>query len=280
MSCFEKKSVSYIIVCYNSLADLIPCIESIIYHSEPDIKHEVIVVDNSEQEEARIIENKVRYFFSDKVKYFYTGRNVGYGAGNNYGIQKAQSDVIFVVNPDVRLKSPVASAALADFEKNSELALIGFSQNGGFDLSFYFYPHIFIPLIGGLINKILNKFKVFNRYLSFPSGACVAIQKSKFLKIGGYDENFFLYCEDADLSRRFLQAGLKVSIDFSISYKHLIDVYSRRNRSMKSIEIERESLIYYLRKNNFSIPIYMKLYTAERVVKRILNFKYAFQSKK
>lgn len=243
------KSIAFIIVAFNSVDHIENCIDSIIKHTEDGIKVEIIVVDNSDEEAAVAIKNLLVRRFDHDVVYHATGRNIGYGAANNVGVRISKSEIICIINPDVRLTEPFGTRVLNRFKSQEDLVLLGLRQRGGVDLSYYFYPNIYIPLVGNVLLKLANRLNFYSSKLFFPSGALAVLRKDGFSHIGGYDENFFLYYEDADLSRRLVAFGYGVDIDFSISYRHLIDMGSRRKRSPASKLIEEKSLIYYLTKH-------------------------------
>ncbi|MYZ53000.1 glycosyltransferase [Malikia spinosa] len=245
--------ISFIIVAYNSIEHITDCIQSIISNIDPATSFNIIVVDNSDYSLAETSQKLVQNKFKNDIIYKITGSNLGYGTGNNIGADISRSQLICIVNPDVRLTQPLCARAFNRFESCDHLAMLGFSQVGGSNISFYFYPHIFFPFIGKFLLFGMNFFKKYHSRFFFPSGALIVLDRAKFLEAGGFDEKFFLYCEDADLSKRLVDLGYKVDIDFSISYSHLIDSTARRKRSSTSKKIERESLTYYMKKHQHSL---------------------------
>lgn len=259
--------VSVVIVAYESELDISDCIDSVAQHiSVSGINVEIIVVDNSPDESARLTENAISAKTGSAVRYCRAAQNLGYGKGNNFGVSKCSGSLICVMNPDARMTENLLGEACSRFSKNRNLAMLGFKQLGGKNLSFYFYPTIFIPIFGSIILKLFNKLDAYLPNLFFLSGALVFIERNKFLQVGGYDENFFLYCEDADLAKSF--RGKKYDLDYckDLRYEHRIDVVSRSNRQTSSLVIEYESMAYFFEKYKASKKWYC--------FKKFIDFKF------
>jgi GT2 family glycosyltransferase len=262
------KSITYIVVTYNSFLDIERCLASIMESIDVVIDWEIFVVDNSDKVEAAKIQAIVDGANCKKIYYFNTGLNIGYGAGNNYGVAHSKSDLICIVNPDVRLPKNMLSKVLVNFKIGGRVGLLGFRQVGGLNISFYFYPHIYFPFVSAFLIKILNKLKIYIANYCFPSGACLVVDRALYNYVSGFDENFFLYCEDADLSLRVLRAGYQIKVDFLVAYEHLINIEERRSRSDVSLKTEDASFEYYLRKYGFSVLLYKKMKKFEDLIKK------------
>ncbi|MEZ2295898.1 glycosyltransferase [Variovorax sp. RCC_210] len=256
-------AISVIIVAFKSEKDICSCIDSIFENLDIGRDElEIIVVDNSPADSARKISELISGRYATEVKYFLMEENLGYGRGNNFGVSVCRSNLICVMNPDVRLKSPLFALAKERFLHDTKLAMLGFRQTGGRNLSFYFYPEIFWPLIGVVFLKIFNFLNFFSPRWFFTSGALVFLDKEKFIKVGGYDEDIFLYCEDSDLCRRFVNSGCGLGYESSIAYDHQIDLSQRRGRTNASLSFEYESMSHYFRKHGFS----KRWYYAKRLI--------------
>jgi GT2 family glycosyltransferase len=259
-------AISIILVAYKSESDICGCIDSIFNNLDVEKEDlEVIVVDNSQDESAGRTQALIVARYGEAVRYFSMKENLGYGRGNNFGIKVCRAELVCVMNPDVRLRSPLFSFARQRFSQDQNLAMLGFRQIGGRNLSFYFYPEFFLPLIGSVFLKVCNRVGAFFPRFFFPSGALVFIHKRKFDEIGGYDREIFLYCEDSDLSKRFRDAGYGLNYSSTLQYDHLVDVLQRRRRTDASLAIEYESMAHYFKKHGFSKRWYY--------VKRFIDFK-------
>ncbi len=130
--------------------------------------------------------------------------NVGFGAAHNRlmeeGFQKG-ADVYLAINPDGQLH-PEALLMLAKMLLANECkALVEALQ---FPAE---HPKLYDP---------------YTFHTPWASGACLAIPRAVFEEVGGFDENFFLYCEDVDLSWRVRAAGFPVLVCPSALFMHAV----------------------------------------------------------
>ncbi|UOU96722.1 glycosyltransferase [Chryseobacterium daecheongense] len=249
------KKISVIIVTYNSLDDIVNCIHSIYNQNDLLIEEiEIVVVDNSTLE----IYNQMNKLISDNfhnIKVIHNPSNGGYGQGNNVGIREANSEIVCVANPDIILQQPMFKKVIKLFQDNKKLALVGGKQLGGINLSFWIRPEYEFFIFTTPLMSLLNRLNVYFEKFFFLSGALLFIDKTKFEKIGLFDENFFLYREESDITKRFLINNFTTHFEKSFVYKHLVD--DRTNISLSSFEEEMKSTKYYLEKFNYSFPKFL-----------------------
>lgn len=81
--------------------------------------------------------------------------------------------------------------------------------------------------------------------VAWVSGAASLVRTAEFKVIGGFDENFFLYKEEEDLSVRLRQAGHKVFYDPSIHVQHIGSVVANKDSGYFE-----ESIAYYDQKHS------------------------------
>lgn len=128
----------------------------------------------------------------DRVRRFPTLGNIGFGAAHNVLMQTAFSegvDYYLAVNPDGALEPLALHALLQMAQASQPMTLIEAVQ----------FPEEHPKTYSD------DEFDT-----AWASGACMLIPKLIFEKIGGFDESFFMYCEDVDLSWRARAAGFKV----------------------------------------------------------------------
>lgn len=152
--------------------------------------------------------------------------NVGFGRANNQVLDEAQGRYILYLNPDTLLTEHTLTdlLAFADAHPEAQLGAIGVKmlQNNG-----TFAPESrrgrptpwvsFCKMTG--LTALFPKSRLFGRYymqylpveqpaeIEIVSGALMMIPRSAILALGAFDERFFMYGEDIDLSYRMLQAG-------------------------------------------------------------------------
>jgi hypothetical protein len=262
------KKLSIIIVTYNSQLYIKKCLDSIFKYNDVGAFLEVIVVDNSPKEMAAPLLAIIQEYYPNQVKFIKNDKNGGYGQGNNLGIQQALGKYIAIMNPDITLTESLFQDAIQRLEADSTLGIIGYKQIGGLDLAFYFRPEFYFPILTVLLTKVCNTLGVFNQKFMFLSGAFFFTKKASFEKVGNFDENFFLYCEESDVTNRFLKSGFSMHYNGSKSYLHEMD--SREKMSPAGFQYFLNSVLYYLDKFSFSKERYLSKLLFDLQFKKLL----------
>lgn len=202
--------LSVIILNYNVRYFLEQCLLSV-QKSLESIDSEIIVVDNDSKDDSC---KMVRQLFPDVIL-IENKENTGFPKGNNIGISKAKGDYLCILNPDT-VVSEDTFTKLLDFAQTKEnLGIVGCKLIDG---TGEFLPeskrNVPTPKISLL--KMLGKSdKYYANHLSENEvgkasifvGAFMFVERQKYLDLKGFDEDFFMYGEDIDLSYRFLQKG-------------------------------------------------------------------------
>lgn len=235
---------SVIIVSYENLNILIDCVESIEKYNDIGDELEVIVVDNST---TNTVFDYVRSNYS-KIK-IVKNRNRGFGEGNNVGAKMAKGEYLLFLNPDTILVEPIFEFATGKFRESMELAMFGVKLvdiNMKQNMSFYYMDNsgtIYSQLV-----KLFNYFGVFLEGKMFVSGANMFIRRDVFFEAGMFDENIFMYYEEADITRRIIKINKKIRYFGDRKIIHLEGKTS--GNSEKALERRIESLNYYCEKYN------------------------------
>lgn len=267
-----KKSVSIIIVTYKSKEYLWGCLDSILrFNDINNQKLEVIIVDHSPAEfstELRKISEEHPLARLVRILFIHNESNTGYGAGNNLGIRNSSGDIICIMNPDVRFTSFLLNKVIKHFDSESNAGILSFKQIGGNNLTFYRRPEHKMHFIDGIVTKYRNRKDRFNSKKDFLSGAFFFADRQKFIEIGLFDENIFMYNEESDIARRFLQRGYALHYDASNTYLHLIE-----SREFNEIAFKEEiiSLRYYIEKFNLNADSIWRKYLQEVRFKLIIS---------
>jgi len=179
----------------------------------------------------------------------------GYGASCNLGAKRSKADYLLFLNTDTRLTFNSLSKPLLYMEQieNKQVAIAGIKlleDSDKVSRSCARFPKVstfFVTMFG--LNRLFpsiflsHQMKEWNhlntREVDQVMGAFMLMRSSVFLKLGGYDERFFVYMEDLDLSLRTRQLGLK-SIYLSDSYAYHIG-------GGTSDKVKDESLFFNLR---------------------------------
>jgi GT2 family glycosyltransferase len=190
----SRTDVTAIVVTFDSAHALPECLGALAADGVP-----TIVVDNASTDDtvataegqgARVIRN---------------ARNEGYGRANNIGARGADTEFVLIVNPDC-IVDKGAVAALVDAARR-------------YPDTAFFAPRIVEPsgrvfyqprsLLASYLPNPSGKLVLPEGEACAPffSGACFLIRRGVFLKLGGFDENIFLFYEDDDLCRRLADSG-------------------------------------------------------------------------
>jgi GT2 family glycosyltransferase len=249
------KGISIIIVCYKSEEHIQHLIESFIQFS--DIAKNLlqfIIVDNwGFGKEDKIVRSLSQKYNSEFI-YKKSGINGGYGAGNNIGFSIAKYDIVCVVNPDVRLISPIFNKAIRKFEDNLNLLGLSGEQQSRTRNSFFIRPEFQYPIFKELSSYALKYTGLFSHRYMAISGAMTFYRKSLFLKVGLFDERIFLYGEESDVSIRALKSGYDLEYYSQIKYQHLD--WDLVKSSFENINNLISSVSYYQNKHKISCKGY------------------------
>lgn len=190
--------LSIIIVSYQNVQVLRNCLDSIKKFNDIGDGLEVIVSDNS-------LDNQLYDTIINGYKWvtIIKNDNIGFGAGNNRGFNVSQGDVLLFLNPDTVLVEPIFDFAIKQFQKYDSLALFGVQlrKEDGAKNSSFFTIDSYSP-IAGIKEKLCRKIGLFREKKMFISGANLFVRRLAFEQAGLFDENIFMYLEEADLIKR------------------------------------------------------------------------------
>jgi len=157
------------------------------------------------------------------------------------------------MNPDVRIVNPIFSKILNKFNTDKNVGLMGVRFIDG-SKSLMFKPeyrNLFRLVLGPLLLRT-GMYKIEQVYFS---GSFLIFDKSSFIKAGLFDENIFMYYEEADISNRILSIGKETVLAKDLYVLHL--AHGRQvNHSL--LKIGSESRRYYFNKYKTDINKYHK----------------------
>ncbi len=208
-----EPSVAAVILNYNRYEDTVECLRSLLLSSY--LFAQVIVVDNASTDGS---EEKLRKEFPS-VTLLQTGKNLGYARGMNVGIHYALQSLpkyIFVANSDTEIEKNFLQRLVNAMENDPSSAAatgtIYYHENkdkiwfAGGEISFVRGTGICrYDLPAKEITDELNVRKV-----SFISGCGVVIRSSTLSHTNVFDERYFMYVEDLELSLRLQKLGFNL----------------------------------------------------------------------
>ena len=205
--------ISIAIVAYNNEEDVRNAVCSILECTAVTISRKLYLIDNSSRENSlKELEDEYQ-----EVIYLNPGKNLGFGAGHNYVLSRLDSRFHAIVNPDIILTEDSLSV-LTDFMERMEcgMAVPRMTDEKGelqaayrreltvFDMGIrMFLPFCFKKRQAYHTMQDMDYSKPFP--VPFAQGSFLVIRTELFRQIGGFDERYFMYMEDADLCRQVNQ---------------------------------------------------------------------------
>lgn len=201
-----------IVLYHNPVEEIRKAVESFL-NSTMNIR--LYLVDNSSDDSLRY------QFLSPQITYIFNGKNLGYGAAHNIAIKEALGKSIYhiILNPDIEFNPGILTGLFDFMQRNTNVGLVMpkvLYQNGQIQYLCKKLPspldlflRRFLPApLKAFIKKYLEEYELrhkdYNKIMEVPnlSGCFMFIRTSVFENVGLFDERFFMYLEDTDLSRR------------------------------------------------------------------------------
>ena len=247
--------ISIIIINYKSWKHLENCLDSINKIDSMDFSFEVLVVDNCSSDIFFEVFKKkfTQYKFIEN-----TGNN-GFANACNLGAKNAKGNFFLFLNPDTIISKEPLLKMYTFLNENKNVGIVSCSQistSGLYEKNARFFPGLstLFGLFRALNKKKLNsKIAIKNNvlYPDWVSGAVLLISWAWFDKISGWDEDFWMYYEDVNLSKKVSNLGGKVALITNTEIIHNHGGSSRINIKTASIT-KTEVLIskhVYIRNN-------------------------------
>jgi len=212
-------SLAIIVVTYNSAAEIGPCLDSVVGHTDP-FHTTVTVVDNASSDgTASIVRERW-----PSVQVIESPTNVGFSRANNIGIRATRGDYVLLLNPDTVAPPAAIQTLVRGLAAHPDAAIAGarlLSERGFPELSWgdpigpwnEFKRKIFSALYRRKVRRIVRKVDRMSRQareVSWVSGACMVIRRPDLDAVGLLDERFFMYTEDVDLCLAMTKRGRTV----------------------------------------------------------------------
>lgn len=211
--------VSIIFVNYNTTKILLDCLKSVKEKTQ-NVNYEIIIVDNNSNEENKLLLNTL----GEDCRVIFSEENLGFGKANNLASEKAKGQYLFFLNTDTVLMNNSIYELFNCMQTRPDFGVAGGNlYNAQGQLC---HSHLMImPSIQSIIrNEILPwrfsyqaKYPNYNYNLDnqpievgYITGADFMIRKDIFDKVGGFDKDFFMYCEESELCNRVRKLGLKI----------------------------------------------------------------------
>lgn len=238
--------ISVIIPNYNGEKIIDGCIQSLLQQEYKDFN--IIVVDNNSTDDSvKIIEEKY-----PSITLIKNNENLGFAAAVNIGIKVSKSDFVALLNNDTEVDTKWLGNLYSVVSKDDKI----FSASSKM---IRFYERDIIDDAGDQYNLLgwaykrgdgasVDKFNKNKVVFSTCAGAGL-YRRKVFEEIGYFDENFFAYLEDIDVSFRGNIHGYKnVYVNDAIVY-HMVSATSGSRHNEFKVKLASRNSIYLIRKN-------------------------------
>jgi GT2 family glycosyltransferase len=213
--------LSIIIVNYNVKYFLEQCLQSVLLATK-NCTAEIFVVDNNSTDGSKQF---LEPLFKE-VHFIWLPKNIGFAKANNIALAKTSGDYILFLNPDTIVAEDCFEKTIAFLQNNTAIGALGVKMIDGSGQFLkeskraFPSPSISLFKILGLAN-LFPKSKLFAKYhmghlsvnenneVDVLAGAFMLVPKVVLNVVGSFDEAFFMYGEDVDLSYRIQKAGYK-----------------------------------------------------------------------
>ncbi|MEE0800144.1 MAG: glycosyltransferase family 2 protein [Gemmiger sp.] len=256
--------ISACIVSYCDYEEVCAAVRSVLAHT-PGPDFSLYVVDNASPDQCG--ERLARTDFSDsRVTVICLPQNVGFGKGHNTVLDRLDSDVHFILNPDVVIDDTILPAMSDWLLRHPDVAMATpqlFFPDGRIQHLPRRKPQILAMAVRqfpklvknvGFCRRLNAHYTMQDEDLSIPqpiefcTGSFMAVRTDVFKKVGGFDPDYFMYVEDADLTQRVLQEG-KV---YLLPQFHATHAWHRDPvRDRKKFWMQMESMFRFCRKWGF-----------------------------
>jgi O-antigen biosynthesis protein len=242
--------ISIIIVNYNVKEFLQNLIHSI-YKAGANLAYEVIIVDNaSDDGSVEFIREKF-----PEVILIPNKENLGFSKANNIGLKAARGEYLLLINPDTIVSEDTFEKMIEFFKSTPSAGLAGckiLNPDGTLQLACrrsFPGPWTSFCKVTGLSN-LFPESRLFARYnltyldenqtyeVDAVSGSFMMLKRDVYEKIGGLDEQFFMYGEDLDWCYRIQKAGYKVY------YVHSTQIIHYKGESTRRSSIDETKFFY------------------------------------
>ena len=252
--------LSVIIVNYNVKYFLEQCLSSVVKATH-GIQTEIFVVDNNSSDGSKA-------FFKDKfteIKFIWNNENLGFAKANNIAVNQAAGKYILFLNPDTIIAEDTFEKCISFFESHPDAGALGIKMLDGSGKFLKESKRSFPSPITSLykltgLARLFPDSKKFSKYylgdldknktneVDVLAGAFMMVPKKIIDHIGSFDENFFMYGEDIDLSYRIQKGGYK---NYYFSETTIIHFKgeSTRKGSLNYIKIFYDAMSIFARKH-------------------------------
>jgi GT2 family glycosyltransferase len=228
---------------------------------------QIVVVDNSSAIDSR----DDRPAIGRDWRWMRAESNLGFGQACNLGARDADSDYLLFLNADLVLQEDACERLVSAAEKHYNIGVVGpriYGADRRIELSARTFPTMFAGLFGrsSVATKLLTRVGRPPRGVSralrstarvdWVSGACMLVRREAFEQVGGFDESYWMYWEDADICYRLKARGWSTMLCTDAQAHHMT---GSSGRSPRTIEAFHKSAALYYERNVARVAVTSRL---------------------
>jgi N-acetylglucosaminyl-diphospho-decaprenol L-rhamnosyltransferase len=209
-------TVSFVIVTYNNADTIELCLASIAAHTAQSF--EIAVVDNSpDGATAAAAQRFVATHPEVALQVIRPEENIGFSRGCNLGAGRTSGKYLFFLNPDTQLMNDASASLIHCFRELRGAVAAGpaiFDGEGRVTRTCRKLPHLgHVVLDATGLDRWCGAYKLTHfahdraKHVEQIIGAAMLMRRSDYDRLGGMDEQFFIYFEEVDLCKRIKEAG-------------------------------------------------------------------------
>ncbi|MCT3026922.1 glycosyltransferase family 2 protein [Pediococcus parvulus] len=250
--------LSLSIVTFNNEKKIEKLISNLTEILNGNISYKLYIIDNGSTDQTQMLVKKIKKN-NKNIVFFDKKENLGFGSGHNSIISFLKSSYHIVLNPDIQISSFKEIEKMINYlEKNRNVGLLSpliLNEDGSIQRLYKYNPTIFDLFIRFVSPNFFKKrqewfYRLDSGYnkighIDYASGSFMMFRTSIFKKINGFDERYFMYMEDADITRKVNRISDAVFFPTS-AVTH--EWQRASHKKIKYILISIESMLKYFNK--------------------------------
>lgn len=232
--------LSIVIISFNTKELTIKCIESIFEHTK-GITYEIIIIDNASDDGSLEAIKKL----GRRIKIIENAKNLGITGGNNQGIKASKGKYVLLINSDTYLSSNVLGEMVFWMDKNPRIGISSCmlkNEDGSVQGAGGYFPTLLrvfswmtiqdLPFVDKIIKPFHpqhsksgfsrgDDFFLKEHDVDWVGGTVFLARREVLVKIGAFDDEYFMYTEEVDLCYRAKKTGIRIVYNPRWSIVHL-----------------------------------------------------------
>ncbi|CDR75841.1 glycosyltransferase family 2 protein [Lactobacillus delbrueckii] len=249
--------LSISIVAYHNYDDIKKAVSTLEEYTPTTLTKKIYIVDNGAQtgSNTEFVSFLSKY---EDVQYIDAKKNLGFGKGHNFVLPLIDSEYHCIMNPDIVFTEDAFTPILEYMDNRPSVGMVipNIVDSNGKRQNVYrkeltIFDMFIRMFCKGLFPKRMAdhtlQYEDYTKpfHVPFGQGSFLVIRSSLFKKIKGFDENFFMYVEDADLCKRVNQVSTLMYFP-NATVVHKWEKGSHKNKTLFKYHIQ--SAKYYFHK--------------------------------